>query len=346
LLVGSAAQLAAVVIGFAAAIGCALAGIGVFSLAAQFVSMAAVRAAALNLAAFRLPTWRFKPNLLRAHLGTGGAQISTRILDLCDRLASNAVLQRTIGIESLGYYGFGVQVGRFISESISSPCWMLLYLQAVRGDTAKTQRLYQSMCRVLGLLLLPASMVGAAAAPRLVGAMLGSRWLAASEVIQLTLPFFALATIGAQSGPLLLAHGRYSVVLRAQGIGAALRIAFAAAGGWIGLRGAAIGLDASLVIQSAMMLHVARTAGGIELRRVLAQLIGPAVAGGCGVAAFLALSSALVTDLRDLVVSCAGAGLAAGLCLLAVDRPHLSEDLAMLRRIVFKRGQATAVATP
>jgi len=346
LLVDSGAQLAAVLTGFAAAIGFALAGAGVFSLAVQFVTMAAVRAAALNLAAFRLPTWSFKPNLLRVHLSTGGAQITSRIIDLCDRLASNAVLQRTIGIESLGHYGFGTQIGRFISESFSNPCWLLLYLQAVRGDMAKTRQLYERTCRVLGLLLLPASMVGAAVAPGLVGTVLGSRWLEASEVIQLTLPFFALSAISAQSGPVLLACGRYSIALRTQGIGAITRLAFAAAGGWIGLRGVAIGLDATLVIQSALMLHVARTVCGIDLRRVLAQLIGPAVAGGCGVAAFVALSSALAANLFDLVVSCAGAGLAAGVCLLAVDRSHLADDLAMLRRIVFKRRQTTVAAAP
>jgi len=346
LLVGSGAQLAAVVTGFAAAIGCALAGAGVFSLAVQFVSMATVWAVALNFAAFRLPTWRFKPNLLRAHLSTGGAQITTRLLDLCDRLASNAVLQRTIGIESLGYYGFGTQIGRFISESISNPCWFLLYLQAVRGDTAKTRHLHERTCRVLGLLLLPASMIGAAAAPGLVGAVVGSRWLAASEVIQLTLPFFALSTISAQSGPLLLACGRYSIVLCTQGIGAALRLTFAAVGGWIGLRGIAIGLDASLLLQSAILLLGTRGNCGIALRPVLVQLVGPAVAGVCGVAAFLALSSALATNVWDLAVSCLGAGLAAGLCLLAVDRAHLAEDLAMLRRVVFKRTHPTAAATP
>jgi len=345
LLVGLGAELAGVVAGFAAAIGCALAGAGVFSLAAQFVSLAAVRAVVLNLAAFRLPTWRFKPNLLRAHVSTGGAQITSRLLGLCDGLASNPVLQRTIGITGLGSYGFGTQVGRFITDSVSNPCWVLLYLQTVRGDTAKTLQLHERMCRVLGLLL-PASMVGAAAAPGLVGAVLGSRWLAASEVIQLTLPFFVLSTIGQQSGPLLLAHGRYSVVLRTQGIGAVLRLAFAAAGGWIGLRGIAIGLDATLLLNSVILLLSARGICGIALRPVLVRLVGPAVAGVCGVAAFLALSSALATDLWELVVSCAGAGLAAGICLLAVDRAHLAEDLAMLRQIVFKRGQPTAVATP
>jgi len=345
LLVGSGAELAALVAGVVVAIGCALAGTGVFSLAAQFVSVAAVRAAVLNLAAFRLPTWRFKPSLLRAHLSTGGAQITSRLLYLCDWLASNAVLQRTIGIESLGSYGFGTQVGRFSTESVSNPCWLLLYLQAVRDDTVKTRHLHERMCRVLGLLLLPASMIGAAAAPRLVGAVLGSRWLAASEVIQLTLPFFALWTISEQSGPLLLACGRYSIVLRTVGVGAALRLVFAAAGGWIGLRGIAIGLDASLLLQSAIVLLAGRSACGIALRPLLVQLVGPVVAGGCGAAAFLALSSAFAADLSGLIVSCAGAGLAAGICLFAVDRAHLAEDLAMLRRIVFKR-QTTAVATP
>jgi PST family polysaccharide transporter len=345
LLMGPGSELAAMVAGFVAAIGFALAGAGVFSLAAQFVSVAAVRAVVLNLAAFRLPTRRFRPNLLRTHLSTGGAQITLRLLDLCDRLASNAVLQRTIGIESLGYYGFGTQISRFITESVSNPCWLLLYLQAVRDDTAKTRRLHVRTCRVLGLLLLPASMIGAAAAPGLVGAVLGSRWLAASEVIQLTLPFFALSTISAQSGPLLLACGRYSIVLRTQGIGAALRLAFAAAGGWIGLRGIAIGLDASLLLQSVILLLGTRGNCGIALRPVLVQLVGPAVAGVCAVAAFLALSSALATNVWDLVVSCAGAGLAAGLCLLAVDRAHLAEDLAMLRRLVFKC-RPTAAATP
>jgi PST family polysaccharide transporter len=334
LVIGAGVELGAITAGFAVAVLCSLAGAGAFSFAAQGVTVTAVRTIGINAVAFRLPRWRFRPRLLRGHLHSGGAQLSGRLIDLVDRLGGNAVLQRTIGISDLGSFSFASQVVRFATEAVGNTCWSLLFLQAARTDQDHTLRLHERLCRLQGLLLLPACLIGAVAAPGVVRLILGERWVSAAGLIAIMLPFFALNTISALATAILLARNRYSIALWNGALGAGLRLCVTACGAWIGLRGVAIGTDAILLVQVVVLTMAARKAVGIGPRVILRQLIGPCIAGSLGAAAFLAASHPFGERAVGLCLSLTCAALVALICLLLVDRERTGNDILMLRGLI------------
>ena len=289
----AAADLVATIAGFTLAIIAARRGAGAYSLAIQYVCGFAVRAVWINLAAFEAPRFEFQISSLKSHLITGSSLIGQKLVDFVERLAGGALLARLLGAVPLGQYTFATQISRFSTEATGSPIWAAVYVQAIRSDTASTIPMYTQLCRFLGIILLPGSIIVAAAAPHLVALFLGPQWAPAAVVLRVVLPTYALSTVCAQVGALLLAHGRSDLVLWSSCITSAGRIAAIISGYWFGLIGVAVGVSIANLLYCVLIQALAMRVIDCRPWQLVSGLVGPFAAAVAGAGAFLFARSLL-----------------------------------------------------
>jgi PST family polysaccharide transporter len=284
--IGAGADLAANLIGAMIAVTMAWNGMGAWSLAAQYVVVYAVRAALLNLVAFSIPALQFSFAALRPHLISGGILIASRICEYTGRAAENFATDRLFGTNLLGSYNFANQVSKFATDATSNVVWAALYVQALTEDKSKIVILHRQLCRLLGVLLFPATFLAAAAAPELVSFLLGPKWPDLSFMLRVFLPLYALAAISVQTGPILLAYGRFDIqfwCMLGLSVGRVIAIGL---GFWLGLSGAVYAVAIVTFLFCVAMLVVPAEVTGCRPGPVLLGLVRPAISSVLAAGAF------------------------------------------------------------
>jgi PST family polysaccharide transporter len=329
------AELAANISGAIIAVTMAWHGAGAWSLAAQYVASFAVRATVINLAAFHFPAAEFSLAKLRPHLLSGGILVASRIFEYAGRATENFVVGRIFGTALLGSYSFGNQVSKFVTEAASSVVWATLYVQALSEDKSRIIVLHRQLCRLLGVALFPTTFLAAAAAPELIIWMLGPKWPDLSFMFRIFLPLYALSAICAQTGPLLLAYGRFDIQLWCM-VGFSLgRVLAVGLGYWIGLEGAVYGVAIVTLFFCLAMMVIPIQVTGCRPLPVLAGLVRPAISSVVATAAFLMLKPTFPQDIVGTLVCLIGGFVVYLLCMALIDRRGLTEDWNSARRILF-----------
>lgn len=337
---GAGIELVANLAGAVIAIVMAWNGMGAWSLAIQYVAIYAIRAALLNLAAFSVPSLQLDLRALRPHLVSGGILIASRICEYAGRAGESFATDRIFGINLLGSYNFANQVSKFATDATSNVVWAALYVQALTEDKAKIVILHRQLCRLLGVLLFPATFLAAAAAPDLVSFLLGPKWPDLSFMLRIFLPLYALAAIAVQTGPILLAYGRFDLqfwCMLGQSAGRVLAIGL---GYWAGLSAAVYGVAAVTFFFCVAMLVVPAEVTGCRPGPVLLTLVRPVISSLLATAAFFLVHSIsspnIIWTLFCLVVGC----VAYAISMLLIDREGLRGDWTSARRVL-SRGRAS-----
>jgi O-antigen/teichoic acid export membrane protein len=329
------ADLASNLIGTIVAVTMAWYGAGAWSLAAQYVSAYAVKATIVNLAAFHVPAAKFSLATLRPHLVSGGILIVSRIFEYAGRMTENFLIDRIFGTALVGSYNFSNQVSKFVTDAASNVAWSAIYVQALTEDKGKVIILHRQLCRLLGVVLFPATFLAAAAAPELIVWMLGPKWPDLTFLLRVFLPLYALSAICGQTAPLLLAYGRFDIQLWCM-IGLSLgRVLAAGVGYWIGLEGAVYGVAVVTIAFCLAMIVLPAEVTGSRPIPLLAGLVRPAISSVVATVAFLLLKTTLPQDIVGTLV-CLVAGFTVYLlCMVLIDRKGLTEDWNSARRIMF-----------
>jgi PST family polysaccharide transporter len=340
--VGAVGDLAANIVGSCVGVGLALHHLGAWSLVAQYLATFALRTLILNLAAPKLPTLTIRLSALSPHLAVGGAIVGSKLSDFVGRLAENTLVGRFLGAPLLGAYSFGNQVPRFLCEAASNPVWSSLYVQALRGERPALLPTYYRLSRLLGLILLPSTVLVAVVAPQIVPLLLGSSWRAAIPVIVVVLPAYALNVIGGQSSALLYAYGRSDISFRiAVGLAAA-RVGAVALAPLVGLQGVAIGIGVACALAGcAYVVFPARAIGSNpwQIAKELSGALAAAAISGVLCKGLLMLHTAgLVWTLIVFVIS----GTVSLGVLTLVEGRRLAEDIDMIRQMLGRRPERTA----
>jgi O-antigen/teichoic acid export membrane protein len=331
---GAAADLFATSIGFVLAVLSAQRGAGAYSLAIQYVCGFAIRAIWINAAVFEMPKFEFQLSSLTSHLLIGSSLIGQKLVDFAERLSGGALLARLLGAASLGQYTFSTQVARFSTESAGNPTWAAIYVQSIRNGVRLTVPLYIQLSRFLSILLLPGSMIVAAAAPTLVALFLGAKWAPAAIVLQIVLPSYALNVISAQVGALLLAHGRNDVVLCSSAITSLGRILAIISGYWVGLTGVAYGVAFANLAYCVVIQVLANRVIDCRPRQLVGGLKGPFVAAVTGSAAYIGAASSFGAGVKSTLASILFAAFVSVVSLAIIDMKRLSTDWLSLRRLI------------
>lgn len=341
----AATELAANVSGAVVAVSMAWQGAGAWSLAAQYVTSYAVRAAIVNSAAFQIPSMQFSIVALRPHLLSGGILIASRIFEYSGRAMENFSVDRLFGTAIVGSYNFGNQVSKFVTDSASNVVWSALYVQALTEEKEKVAVLHRQLCRLLGAILFPVTFLAAAAAPEILNVMLGPKWPDLAFVLRVLLPLYAISAICQQTAPLLLAYGRFEIqfwCMVGLSMGRVIAVGF---GFWIGLHGALYTIVVVTILYCVAMIVVPVRATGCLPLPMLAGLVRPALCSLMATAAFLLVHAAFPASPTGTLGLMFGAVVLYLLAMLIFDRRGLTEDWNSARRLLSRGGQSVAIAT-
>jgi PST family polysaccharide transporter len=322
-----------------AGLGLALAfhGAGVWSLAAQTVTIFGVRAVLVNCAAFERPKFEFDLGMLRSHLTTGGFVVGARSCDLVGRMFENIIFGAGLGTASLGIYTFANQVPRFVCESAGNICWDILYVQGLRIHPDQTTQLHLQLCRILSIALFPMAFLMSASSQELISIFLGPKWTAAGPLLSILLPIYVLSSIAMQSGAILLKLGRFDIQFFCFAGLSAGRVLAVCAGPWVGVLGVVICIAlVNLVYIVAMLIIPSRVTGcapAAVIRMIAAPLCASVTAG--------VVCSLILHRSNGHLLSIAIAWLAGLICyflaLFVLDRNGLTGDMSRMRRLILNR---------
>ncbi len=337
LAVGAAADLFSSVVGAMVALSLALNHAGVWSLVGQYVTGFAVDAVVLNLRSPKAPRFQFNARALSPHLAVGSSIVGSKLADFFGRLMENTMLSNSLGAAKLGIYSFGNQVPRFVCEAASNPIWHGLYVQAIHAERDLTTSRYYQAVRLLGVVLIPSTMVGAILAPRLLPMLLGPAWNASIPIIMIILPSYALAVIGQQSSAMLYAYGRGDVWLWITAGLAVSRVLAVAIAPLAGLLGVAVGIAVASVLYACACVFVTAPIAGYKPWRVMGELRGPFISAGLAAAVCFSLSRFFPHGLLGMIVSAGAAALTYLMLMLLIEGGRLAKDISALRRTLSSR---------
>lgn len=333
LVLHSAGDVVSTVVGAGVAILLAVRGAGAWSLAAQYVVGFVVRAAIFNAAAYERPTFAFDFQAIWPHVTMGGSVIGSRLAEFVGRAIENLLYGQAFGPAALGAYTLANQIPRFLCEAAGNPLWGALYAHALREDAVHVEPVHARLTHLLALLLFPAAALLTAAAPQVFAIAFGPKWVAATSLIQILLPFYALNAVAAQCGAILLAKGRGGAMFWTLSGLSAGRLLAVVLGPWIGVEAVAYGVGAANVAYAIAMFTALGLTTGSSPKGLLRSLAVPILASVFGAVIYLR-----AIDGQAVTVAGTAIGLIAGLAaylavLLVFEHRELLALVSTLRRL-------------
>ena len=321
----AAAELSSQALGYGlVAIAMAAHGFGAWALVWGTVARQGVFAAAVLMAAPRLP----RPGLARRETGevlrAGAGFSSIALFDLVAHQGSRLVVGRLLGAASLGHYTRATALAAFAGHPGRIVTRVLFPAMAQRQHrTDRLGAVYLHGTECLVLLALPAGLMLAVSAPEIVALVLGAQWDAAVPVLQILAAGAPLRIGGLLNTPVTRAMGALRRVTWRLAVYACLLLAGIAAGSRWGLPGVAAAVLA-FAVSWAMMTQLALSLLGLGWRDLLGRLV-PALWAGAWAAPALWLTAVLAGDAglpaaAALAAQAAACGIAAALAVLCAPR--------------------------
>ncbi|KQN04303.1 lipopolysaccharide biosynthesis protein [Sphingomonas sp. Leaf25] len=258
-------------------VGCAVAGLGPWSLVAAKLGEVSSAAILLSLGIRhpRRPLWR--RDTIR-QLGNFGAGYSVgQILNTFANQADFAVVARLLGPAALGLYSRSYQIMRLpalllgnVVEDVAFPG-----MSAVQDDRARLARgLYRGLL-LMNMVLYLAAAACCVLAPELIAIALGPKWDNAAPLLALfalAIPFRSTQRLASTTAR---ATGANWQIAWRQGVYFLAVAAGAALGSRWGLQGVVAGVSLAILLQMAMQLHLAADVTGLSVRRLIEAHLRP-----------------------------------------------------------------------
>ena len=327
---------AAAIAGALTALGCALAGLGVWTLIAAPIALFGTRAIGLTIAARLLvwPSFRFAG--AGATIGFGGALLLSQLFWIVQTQADVLIAGRVLDAHALGLYAEALFLAQIFTSKFVPPLNEVAFPAYARVQHDRDV-LARGFARAAGLVMLvacPLFLGLAAIADAVVETLFGPKWLAMAPIVRiiaLAMPFTTLQILFA---PATNGLGRPGIALRTAMIGAAIMpLAFLVGIRWgaIGLAWAWIaGMPVLLLATAAMSLPLIGL-GWRGLGRAVAPAIGAAIAmAAIVVTVDLALPPLVATARLALLAGIGALAYAAFLFIFA--RPTLDGVVSLLRK--------------
>ena len=326
----AAAELSSQALGYGlVAIAMAAHGFGVWAQVWGTVARQGVFAAAVLMAAPRLP----RPGLARRETGevlrAGAGFSSIAFFDLVARQGSRLIVGRLLGAASLGHYTRATALAVFAGhpgQIVTRVLFPAMARRQHRTDRLGAVYLHGTECLVL--LALPAGLILAVSAPEIVAVVLGAQWDPAVPVLQILAAGAPLRIGGLLNTPVTRAMGALRRVTWRLAVYACLLLAGIAAGSRWGLPGVAAAAVLAFAASWLMMTQLALSLLGLGWRDLLGRFLPALWAGACAAPA-LWLTAVLARDaglpaavaLAAESVACGGVAALAVLCAPRFARP-------------------------
>ena len=320
----------------AAALGGALAGLGVWTLVLAPQVGFGVRALGMTIAArcFIRPSFDFRG--ARALALYGGTVTLGQFFWFVQTQADIVIAGRLFEPHVLGIYTTSLFLTQMFVTKFVPPINEVAFsaYARVQDDSLAMKRGFLLAVRILMLICMPFSLGLAASAGPMVGVVLGEKWIETAPVIALlgfAMPFMTLQVL---FGPATNAKGRPGIYTRTSLAGAILLpLAFL-----VGVQWGIIGLAASWIVAYPLLVAIsacwALPVLEVSPRELLAACTPPALAG-LAMYALVRLADALLPAMHPtlhLAALVAIGGAVYGLWLLAFARGRLAELVDLARR--------------
>ena len=325
--VASAADVSSFLIGAIVAVVLAVYGAGVWSLAVQYLTNIIVRAVMLNLASSYSPRMEFNMHALKPHFSTGGSIVGSRLAEFSGRAVENFIYGRIFGASALGAYTFANQVPRFVCEAANNPVYDALYTYALKQNVTETGPLQNSLSRLVGMLIFPASALLIGSAPATLNILLGPKWHEAIPLLQILMMSYAFSVIASQGSALLYASGKNSIVFWNIVVLWILRIAAVTSGYFVGAVFATGGVAFANVLFATSMFVISASATRSSVLSIMRSLSRPfcsSVAGG--LVCYFSLRQSITFSLGNTMGSIVAGLLTYSIVLIVIDGKTIRED--------------------
>jgi O-antigen/teichoic acid export membrane protein len=329
-------DLVAAMLSAVTALGCAWAGLGVWTLVAAPGMLWFARAAGYFFAA-RL--WQVRPRFAFGGAGTmlryGVAMIAVQMCWFVQSQADIFIGGRVLDAHALGLYTTALFLTQILASKFVPPLNEVAYAAYSRIQTRPDmiQSAFLKSIRLIMLVCMPFYFGLAVTAAPLVETFLGSKWTATIGLVPILCAAMPLMTLQILFAPATNALGRPGLAVRTGLIGAALMtVAFAVGIQW-GAEGLAWawlgGMGALLVVT----IELSRPVVGVT-RSELFLAVAPGLAAAAAMAGVVVGVDWLIADLgtgKRLAVLVASGALAYFGFLIAFARPIVAEVLGLFR---------------
>lgn len=241
------------------------------------------------------PLWRWSWPLwdrasVRELASFGGAWTAIRVANHLGAYGDDLVVGRRLGASAMGLYGRASQWMRSPTSMLSTALDRVMFpvLARARHDLPGLQHAFRRGHVVVGLIMLPASVLLLVFAPAVVRLALGPAWLDAVLPLQILAPALALRTSFKLSDTLARATGRVGASAWRHGVYGVLVCVAAAVGTSVGLYGVALGVVTVIGLQCALMADLSRRITGLSWSELAATLVPGGVVALLVAAAWLA----------------------------------------------------------
>ncbi len=208
----------------ATALGCALAGLGVWTLVAAPFAMFASRALGTITAAkaWMWPSFDFRS--ARALAGYGGTIMAGQIFWFMQTQSDIIVAGRTFAPHELGFYTTALFLSQIFVTKVVPPLNEVAFsaYAQIQDDLSAVAAGFLKSVRVIMTIALPFCLGLAAVAFPAVKVMLGDKWMASAPIVQLLCIAMPFMTLHVLFGPAANACGHPRVTTRSAVLGAVL----------------------------------------------------------------------------------------------------------------------------
>jgi len=211
-------EMAAALLGFAAAVGAALAGWGVYALivGGMVGALTATVLAWMFLADGWRPMWRFRLEDVRSYMGFGGALVANNLVNEVNRNIDLLLGGRLLGATALGLFSMPrnivFQIQNMVNPIITRVGFPLI--AQVQADIPRVRAIYLKTLNMTAATNAPIYMGITFFAPEVVRVVLGPKWQDAADLLRLLAVWGLLRSTGNPVGSLLLGMGRADLSLK------------------------------------------------------------------------------------------------------------------------------------
>lgn len=211
-------EVAGALLGFATALGAALAGWGVYALivGGLVTVVSSTVLAWIFLANGWRPMLRFQLKDVRSYMGFGGGLVANNLVNEVNRSIDLLLGGRMLGATALGFYSMPRNIIFHIQSMVNPIITRVGFplIAQVQDDIPRVRSIYLKTLNMTAATNAPLYIGIAFFAPEVVRVMLGTKWLDAADLLRLLAVWGLLRSTGNPVGSLLLGLGRADLSLK------------------------------------------------------------------------------------------------------------------------------------
>lgn len=317
-------------------------GWGVWSLVAQQLALWICKVIVVTVGSRSRPHFVFCWNIIKENISFASRVTASSVISFIARNIDNVLIGAYMGTVTLGYYALAFQIIGLPAVIVSGPVYYTVFSgisEASRNGNSSPPHFLKALRGVL-LLCAPAMIGLAVTAPLSIPIILGNKWMPAVPLLISLAPLGLTQAMWAPISGVLVGFGRADLTLKLGSIGSAATIAAIIVGVLFSSTAVALGVSAAAIVSLLFALRKALDLCKVSSEDALGSIGVPLVAAllmGCVVAGVQqTLFTALPLGVR-LTMSIAVGILAYGSILVGLFRDHVSDDMAMVKTVLYSR---------